>query len=118
VERHAQIHSAERAVVYVNPITGERRTPPRADQQMPEVYSRQGFERREIMSMTQYERETGSVHEASNYASGNEPVTEAPPMRPHAPKEVIDSLVNEVRAAIQSGPWTMERPLSDGADSE
>ncbi len=117
VERHAQIHASERAVVYRNPATGEIRRPPRADMPMPEAYVQQGFVREEIMSMIAHERETGSIHEQSNFSPGNEVIpTEPPP--PRAPKEVIDNLVNEVRAAIQSGPFTMEQPLAEAPDAE
>lgn len=68
----AQPHVRERAVVYKNPLTGEHRTPARADTPMPEVYARQGYERHEIMNMAKHERDTGSVHEATNFNRGNE----------------------------------------------
>lgn len=110
LEKHAQVHTSERAVVYWNPATGERRTPPRADQPMPEVYARQGFERREILSMSSYERETGLVHEASNFQPGNEPSPWAEPERPATPKHVTEALIDDVRAAIASGPFTDESP--------
>ena len=92
-------------MVFYNPSTGEHRTPARADQPMPEIYAREGFERRDIMSMTQYERETGVVHEASNFSPGNEPV--AP--EPEAPKispEVRAQLLTDVREMLASGPIT------------
>lgn len=113
-ERYAQIRANERAVVYVNPLTGERRTPPRADQPMPEVYARQGFERQEIMSMSAFEKQTGLVHEATNFNPGSEPM----PEERHAPdpamrQRAIDAAINEVRAAHQSGPWTLDTPLAD-----
>lgn len=104
-EKHAQVHSSERAVVYYNPATGERRTPARADQPMPEAYAAAGFERREIMSMSSYEKETGLIHEATNFSPGNENV----PMKevaPSAPKELKEELINDMRDAIASGPWT------------
>lgn len=110
-ERHAQVHTSERAVIYEHPLTGEHKTPPRADQPMPEVYARQGFVRREIMHMSAYERETGLVHEATNFRAGNEPELSMDPVRPPTPPEVRASLINDVREAIASGPWT-----DDGAD--
>ena len=70
-EKHAQVHTQDRAVVYYNPATGEHRTPPRADAPIPQVYANQGFERMEIMSMIDYEKQTGIIHEASNFNSGN-----------------------------------------------
>lgn len=118
IERHAQIHTQDRAVVYINPQTGERRTPPRADQPMPESYAAQGFERHEIMSMTKFERDTGLVHEATAYRAGNEPLPDEPHPAPHAPKEVIQGIIDDLRAAHQSGPWTMDQPLNDGPREE
>ncbi len=109
-ERHAQVHTSERAVVYYNPATGERRTPPRADQPIPEVYASQGFERREIMHMGQYERETGLVHEASSFHPGNEPSPWLEPERPATPRAVTEALIDDVRAAIASGPFTDDTP--------
>lgn len=108
IERYAQVAESERAVIYVNPLTGERRTPARADQAMPEVYARQGFERQEIMSMTEFEKKTGLVHEATNFAPGNEPSPDREPPATKAPKEVIDSIIDDIRAANQSGSeWTL-----------
>lgn len=105
-ERCAQVHSSERAVVYVNPLTGERRTPARADQPMPDVYASQGFERQEIMSMTEFERSTGLVHEPTNFNSGNEPVIQDPRETVGAPPELKKALVDDMRDAFASGPWT------------
>lgn len=116
-EKYAQIRESERAVVYVNPLTGERRTPARNDEPVPEIYARQGFERQEIMSITRYERETGSIHESTTFNPGNEPVPETIP-KASAPKELIKELVDDIRAAHQSGAWTMDRPLSDMPISE
>jgi len=109
-EKHAQVHTSERAVVYYNPATGERRTPPRADQPMPEVYARQGYERREILNMTQYERDTGLVHEATSFHPGNEPSPSMDPPHPKMPREARERLIDDVRAAIASGPFTDESP--------
>lgn len=104
-ERHAQIHSSERAVVYYNPATGEHRTPARADMPMPPVYATQGYERREILNMSQWEKEAGVVHEATSFHSGNEPMSsEVAP--PKASKEVIDALARDIADANASGPWT------------
>lgn len=111
-EHHAHIHSADRAVVYVNPVTGERRTPPRADMPMPSHYVEQGYERKEIMSMIQYEKETGVVHEASNYNDGNEPIpTEPAPPRPS--RAAIEAVAEDIKEAIASGPWTDSSGLLD-----
>lgn len=92
--------------MYINPATGERRTPPRADQPMPEIYARQGFERVEIMNMGKFERDFGVVHEASNFSAGNESLAFKEPELPKAPKEVLDALAKDVADAAASGPWT------------
>lgn len=109
-EKHAQPHASERAVVYENPRTGEMRTPPRADAPMPEVYARQGYERREIMSMSAFEKETGKIHEATNFNPGNETVghdgSPADPASPKLSKEVKEALAKDIAAAAASGPWT------------
>lgn len=116
IERHAQVHTSDRAVIYLNPATGERRTPPRADMPMPEVYVRQGFERHEIMSMTAYEKKTGVVHEASNFSPGSEPMPDERHPDTTCPKEVREALIRDVMDAHQSGAWTMDKPLSDGVE--
>ena len=103
-EKNAQVHASERAVVYYNPVTGEHRTPARADTPIPQHYADAGFERREILSMTAYEKETGVVHEASNYAPGNEPTPE--PRMPNPNPEAIRELAKDMADAIASGPWT------------
>lgn len=113
IERHAQVHASERAVVYVHPLTGERRTPPRADQSMPEVYAAQGFERQEIMSMTAFEKQTGLVHEATNFAPGSEPMPAERHTEAQIPREVREGLIKDIMDAHQSGNWTMDRPLVD-----
>jgi hypothetical protein len=69
IPRVAQPQAAGRAVVYRNPMTGEYRTPPRNDEVMPEVYRMQGYERHEIMNMGAWEKESGAVHEGSNWGS-------------------------------------------------
>jgi hypothetical protein len=106
VERHAAVHASERAVIYRNPATGERRTPPRADQPMPVAYAAQGFVREEIMSMTQYERENNVVHEASNFAPGSEPAPWREPQAPKLDPVRREALINDLRDAAASGPWT------------
>lgn len=68
-ERHALPHASSRAVVYRNPRTGELRFPARADQPVPAVYARQGYEREEITNMLQFEKSSGRVHEASSYGN-------------------------------------------------
>ncbi len=113
IERHAQVHSSERAICYRHPVTGEIRRPARADQPMPEIYAQQGYVREEIMSMTAHERETGSVHEATSFLPGNEPMPQDRFETPKAPKEVINAIIDDWRAANQSGNWTMEQPLVD-----
>jgi hypothetical protein len=68
------IHPTERSVVYRHPKTGEVRYPPRADQAMPEVYARQGYERVELTThadVKQFERQTGRLHERSHYDPGS-----------------------------------------------
>jgi hypothetical protein len=68
------IHSSERTVIYKNPKTGEVRFPARGDHPIPDVYARQGYQRQELVSMheiRQFERETGRVHERSNYDLGS-----------------------------------------------
>lgn len=112
IERHAQVHASERAVVFRHPVTGEIRRPARADQPMDPMYAAQGFQREEIMSMTQHEKETGSVHEATNFSPGNEPSPDREPT-PSVPKEVREALIKDVMDAHQSGNWTMDRPLMD-----
>lgn len=106
IESHAQIHTRERAVVYRNPATGAHITPARADQPMPEIYARQGFERHEILSMTNWEREAGVVHEATNFHPGNEPAPTADPAPPVMSREVKESLIDDMRQAFASGPFT------------
>jgi|ERR1700723_793081 len=105
VQRNAQVGASERAVVYHNPLTGEHKTPARADAPMPQAYSNQGFERREIMNMSAYEKETGTVHEATNFNNGNEPVPENYTV-PHISKKAKEDLIDDMRQAIASGPWT------------
>ncbi len=104
--KNANVHASERAVVYVNPATGERRTPPRADMAMPEVYQRQGFERVEIESMVKYEKETGVVHEATSYNPGNEPTSSDPRNTFKPDPKVVHELALDIAAAAASGPWT------------
>lgn len=104
-ERHALVHVSDRAVVYRHPVSGEYKTPARADQPMPEVYAREGFERHEILNMTDWEKRTGAVHEASNCNSGNSLDYDATPQY-KAPKHVVDSLCRDIAEAAASGPWT------------
>ena len=106
VEKHAQVHASERAVVYYNPLTGEHRTPPRSDTPIPEQYVRDGFERREIMNMTQWEKESGVVHEESTFNSGNAVVPDDTRDVVSTPPSVKQALIDDMRAAIASGPFT------------
>lgn len=73
-------------------------------------YVAQGFVREEVMSMLQHERETGSVHEATNFMPGNEPSPYRDPA-PRVPKEVKEALIRDVRDACASGNWTLDSPL-------
>lgn len=106
IESHAQVHTKERAVVYRHPLTGAHITPARADQPMPDIYRRQGFERHEILSMTDWEREAGVVHESTNFHPGNEPAPSADPAPPVISKQVKESLIDDMREAFASGPFT------------
>lgn len=102
-ERYAQVHPSERAVVYYNPATGEHRTPPRADMPMPTVYANQGFERREIQSMTQWEKESGVVHEATSFNSGNEPITSGGPPTIQNDRQAMEELTRDMAEAMRAG---------------
>jgi len=73
---------------------------------MPSTYQRRGFVREEIFSMGKYEKESGVVHEASNFLPGNEPAPLREPSSQGAPAELRDRLIDDLRAASQSGPWT------------
>ncbi len=73
---------------------------------MPAIYARQGFERKEILHMSTWEREAGVIHEASNYSRGNETRGTAPEPTPFCPPEVTKALAEDVAAAIASGPMT------------
>jgi hypothetical protein len=72
---------------------------------MPAEYARQGFERVEIMNMTRFEKESGVVHEATNFNPGNEPNTSSPRDYKPDPKMVHDLAV-DIAAAAASGEWT------------
>ncbi len=68
------IHTSERSVIYYNPRTGEHRTPARADQPIPPIYARQGYERRELRTASEvraHEKATGVIHERSHYDPGS-----------------------------------------------
>jgi hypothetical protein len=104
-QKNAKISHAERAVIYTHPLTGERIVPPRADTPMPQTYVDRGFVRKEITSMSQFEKETGLVHEASNFCPGNEPIPDNTQF-PQVSKETKEALVNDMREAIASGPFT------------
>ena len=90
--------------MYYNPLTGEHKTPPRADMPMPERYVEAGFERREIDGMLAWEREAGVVHEATNFSPGNEPVSQE--QLPQPSLEARKAVIEDIRAAVASGPWT------------
>jgi hypothetical protein len=92
-------------VVFYNPATGEHRTPARADTPLSSSYAAAGFERREIMNMTAWEKESGTVHEATNFNPGNEMI-ETPLPEPKKNPEAMKVLTDDIRAAIASGPWT------------
>lgn len=78
---------------------------------MPAQYKKDGFERREIMHMTSWEKESGSVHEASNYTAGNEVMPTRDEYKPD-PK-IKDELCRDMAAAIASGAWTGMDRLQD-----
>ena len=78
--------------------------------QMPEQYAREGFERQEIMSMVDWEKRTGMIHEATTFSPGNEPIPGSEPVVPSAPKEVKEALAKDIADAIASGPWTGNLP--------
>jgi hypothetical protein len=113
-EKYANVRASDRAVVYYNPITGEHRTPPRADQPIPEVYARQGFERKEIENISKWEKEAGVVHEATNFTAGSEPSAE----RYGVPKVDKAAVINDIRDAIASGPWTGVDNILNSTNSE
>ena len=106
-QKNAQVSESERCVVYYNPQTGEHRTPPRTDMPMPQQYASDGFERREIMNISQWEKESGLVHEATNFNSGNEPIPEKYG-EPKISKEVKEAVIRDVADSIasDSGKWT------------
>jgi hypothetical protein len=106
IERHAQPHVSERAVIYYNPVTGERKTPPRADMDMPARYAEQGFERQEIMSMVAFERETGLIHEPTNFNSGNEDNGNLAVYTPPPNREAKEAAIKDFAEGLASGPLT------------
>jgi hypothetical protein len=81
--------------------------------QMPEVYSRQGFERHEIMNMGSWERQTGVVHEATSFNPGNEPNPDREPELPKHDPKVIAELAQGIAEAAASG-WTGQEKLTGG----
>jgi len=81
-------------------------------------YAAAGFERREIMSMLSYERETGSIHEASTFNSGNELALDVPAPLPSPKKEVIQALAKDMADAMASGPFTGAENLLDSTIKE
>jgi arginine deiminase len=105
VEIHAQVHTRDRAVIFYNTKTGEHRTPARADQPIPEVYRAQGFERKEILSMIEWEKQSGVVHEASNFNAGNETISVEPTL-PRPDAKIVHELAKDIADAAASGPWT------------
>ena len=67
------IHPLERAVIWRHPQTGDVRTPPRNDADMPDAYRQQGYERMEIdthQKRRELERE-GRFQEAAYYDNGS-----------------------------------------------
>ncbi len=57
------------------------------------------------MNMGQWERESGAVHEASNFNAGNEMKDFEPPT-PKPSKELIHALAKDWAEAVASGPMT------------
>lgn len=72
---------------------------------MPEVYSRQGFVRRDIESILKWEREAGVVQESTTFNSGNEEIPIKEPEVKHSP-EGIKAVADDLRAAFASGEFT------------
>ena len=62
--------------------------------------------------MTQWEKESGVVHEASTFNSGNNDIPQDTRDEVHTPPEVKQALIDDIRAAIASGPWTGGLPES------
>lgn len=67
------IHRSERAVIFRHPLTGEVRTPPKADAAMPTQYAAAGFERVEIANhqMRRDLEKEGHFQEAAYYDNGS-----------------------------------------------
>jgi len=59
------------------------------------------------MSMTAWEKESGSVHEQTNFNAGNE-VSCTDPVMPKPDPKVIHEIARDIAAASASGPWTDE----------
>lgn len=57
------------------------------------------------MNMTSWERESGTVHEATNFSPGNEPSPERYGT-PSMSRELKDSLIKDMSEAMASGPFT------------
>ena len=106
-EKNAQVSESERAVVFYNRATGEHRTPARADQPLPEVYARQGFERKEITDIVAWEKQAGVVHEATTFNAGNELPPEECFKKPEPSRQVREDLARMWGEANSSGPWTL-----------
>ncbi len=102
------IHTSERAVVYRNPRTGEIRYPARADQAVPEVYARQGYERQELstpQAVRQFEKETGRLHERSHYDTGSGRADRELTTEPKAPLQDSETTRRKdevIRSLVQS----------------
>jgi hypothetical protein len=73
---------------------------------MPQHYAEQGFERQEIMSMTAFEKQTGLVHEASNYSSGNEDNGNKAVHLPAINKTAKEAAIKVFAEGLASGPLT------------
>lgn len=58
------------------------------------------------MNMTSWEKESGAIHEASNFNPGNEGTDTCEPLPSKAPIELKQKLIDDWRAANASGPWT------------
>lgn len=63
--------------------------------------------------MSAYEKEMGVVHEATNFNLGNEPNNADVVPTVKRDPEVMKALVDDMRAAMASGPFTGQDKLRD-----
>lgn len=53
---NAGLHTSEKPVLYIHPVTGQIEFPMRNDRPIPDRYSRQGFERKEFNSYQEHKK--------------------------------------------------------------